>query len=61
VVLTVQLDMQDALVLKNMQANASTFTLALRPATDHGLANPTPVTLDYLQQRFGFRLSDLGR
>jgi Flp pilus assembly protein CpaB len=61
VVVTLELSMQDVLVLKNMEANASDFTLALRPANDHALANPTPVTLDYLQQRFNFRLSDLGR
>ncbi len=61
VVVTLELKMQDVLVLKSMEANATDFTLALRSVNDHALANPTPATLDYLQQRFNFRLPDIGR
>jgi Flp pilus assembly protein CpaB len=61
VVVTLEVTEQDAQVLKYMEWNAADFSLALRPVNDHVLANPTPVTLDYLQQRFHFKQSDLGR
>jgi Flp pilus assembly protein CpaB len=61
IVVTLQVKAQDASVLKYMEQNAASFSLALRPANDHGLAQPTPVTIDYLMKRFGFSLPDMGR
>jgi hypothetical protein len=51
--LTLQVTEQDALVVKYVQGQAGYFALALRPANDHVLANPTPVTIDYLIDHFG--------
>jgi len=61
VVATMQLNEQDALVLKYTQENASGFALALRPANDHDLANPEPVTLEYINKRFGYKLPIAGQ
>lgn len=55
-VVTFQLKEQDALVLQHIQEYASSFTLVLRPANDHDLVTLEPVTLDYINQRFGFKL-----
>ncbi len=55
-VLTLQLKEQDALALQYTLDFASSVTLALRPANDHDLIQLEPVTLDYINQRFNFRL-----
>jgi Flp pilus assembly protein CpaB len=60
-VLTFQLKEQDALVVKYAQLNASDLTLVLRPANDHKLVDPTPVTIEYLRDRFGFATPVPGR
>jgi Flp pilus assembly protein CpaB len=52
-VVTLQVAEQDALVVQYAQGNASTLALALRPANDHDLVNPTPVTIEYLEEKFG--------
>ncbi len=52
-IVTLQVTEQDALVVKYVQGQAGYFALALRPANDHALANPTPVTIDYLIDHFG--------
>ncbi len=52
-IVTLQVTEQEALVVKYVQGQAGYFSLALRPANDHALANPTPVTIDYLIDHFG--------
>jgi Flp pilus assembly protein CpaB len=53
-VMTVQLDEQDALVLKQIEQTAASFSLALRAANDDQEFNPEPVTTEYINKRFGF-------
>jgi Flp pilus assembly protein CpaB len=60
-VVTMQLNEQDALVLKYAEQNSSGLALALRPANDHDLANPEPVTLEYINKRFGYNLPISGQ
>lgn len=60
-VVTLQVKEQDALVVKYAQVNANDFALVLRPANDHKLVDPTPVTIDYLKERFGFSTPVPGR
>ncbi|MCL4489195.1 MAG: Flp pilus assembly protein CpaB [Chloroflexi bacterium] len=55
-VVTLQMKEQDALALQYTLDFASSVTLALRPANDHDLIQLEPVTLDYINQRFNFRL-----
>lgn len=55
-VVTLQMKEQDALVLQYTMDFASSVTLVLRPANDHDLVTLEPVTLDYINQRFNFRL-----
>jgi Flp pilus assembly protein CpaB len=54
-VVTLQLNEQDALVLKYALENSNGLTLVLRPANEIELANPEPVTLDYINKRFGYK------
>jgi Flp pilus assembly protein CpaB len=53
---TFQVDEQDALVLKFIEENATSVSLALRAAGDHDLFNPEPVTLQYVNTRFGYKI-----
>lgn len=57
VVVTLQVNLQDAQVAKFAQVNATDLSLALRPFQDHAASKPDPVTFDYLFKRFGFKLS----
>ncbi len=56
-VITLQMKEQEALVLEYAIENASTVTLFLRPANDHDILPLDPVTLDYIIQRYGYRVS----
>jgi Flp pilus assembly protein CpaB len=60
-VVTMQLKEQDALVLKYAEQNANHITLVLRPANDHDLVTTEPVTLDYINQRFGYKFPSSGQ
>ncbi len=60
-VVTFQMQEQDALVLKYSLENSSGLTLALRPANDTDLANPEPVTLEYINKRFGYKFPIAGQ
>jgi Flp pilus assembly protein CpaB len=55
-VITLQLTEQDALALEYATEHAATVTLFLRPANDHDILTLQPVTLDYIFQRYGYRL-----
>ncbi len=55
-VITLQLKEQEALVLEYAIEHASTVTLFLRPANDHDILAMDPVTLDYINQRYGYKL-----
>jgi Flp pilus assembly protein CpaB len=55
-IVTFQLKEQDALVLHYALESAGSITLVLRPANDHDLVTLEPVTFDYINQRFGFKL-----
>jgi Flp pilus assembly protein CpaB len=54
-VVTFQMQEQDALVLKYALENSSGLTLVLRPANDTELAKPEPVTIEYINKRFGYK------
>jgi Flp pilus assembly protein CpaB len=54
-VITLQMNEQDALVLKYALENSNGLTLVLRPANETELANPEPVTLEYINKRFGYK------
>lgn len=60
-VITFQMNLQDAQVLKYAQLNAADVSLALRRANDHTLEETEPVTLDYINKRFGYQLPTIGR
>lgn len=55
-VITLQLKEQDVLVLEYTQQFASDVTLVLRSAEDHEVLQLEPVTFDYINQRFNFKL-----
>jgi Flp pilus assembly protein CpaB len=55
-VVTLQLKEQESLVLIYAMDHASTLSLVLRPAGDHDLVTLEPVTFDYINQRYGFKL-----
>lgn len=55
-VITLQLKEQDVLVLEYTQQFASDVTLVLRAAEDHEIIPLEPVTFDYVNQRFNFKL-----
>lgn len=56
-VLTLQLKEQDVLVLAYAQQFASDVILVLRPVDDPEILSLEPVTLDYINQRFGYKLA----
>jgi Flp pilus assembly protein CpaB len=60
-VVTFQLNEQDALVLKYSMENSNGITLVLRPANETELSNPEPVTLEYINKRFGYRFPLAGQ
>jgi Flp pilus assembly protein CpaB len=55
-VITLQLKEQDVLALESTQQFASEVTLVLRSAEDHDIQQLEPVTFDYINQRFNFKL-----
>ena len=55
-VVTLQLKEQDAAVLVYTMDFASTVTLVLRPADDREIVPLEPVTFDYINQRYNFKL-----
>ncbi|MBI4787289.1 MAG: Flp pilus assembly protein CpaB [Chloroflexi bacterium] len=55
-VLTLQVKEQDAAVLLYAEEFATEVSLVLRSAGDHDLPTLEPVTFDYINQRFGFKL-----
>lgn len=60
-VITLQLNEQDAQVIKYSLENSNGLTLVLRAANDTELASPEPVNLDYINRRFGYRFPTTGR
>ncbi len=60
-VVTFQLKEQDALVLKYALENSPNIALALRSANDHELIELEPVTYDYINERFNFKLPSSGQ
>lgn len=60
-VVTFQMQEQDAQVLKYSLENSNGLTLVLRPANDSELANPEPVTLEYINKRFGYKFPIAGQ
>ncbi len=55
-VVTLQLKEQEAMVLSYAMDHASAVTLVLRPSNDHELLPLEPVTFEYINQRYGFKL-----
>ncbi len=55
-IVTFQLTEQDALVLQHAMQKADTLNLVLRSSNDHELWELEPVTVDYINKRFGFQL-----
>lgn len=55
-IVTFQLQEQEALVLEYATLNAVNLTLVLRPANDREALTLEPVTFDYINQRYGFKL-----
>ncbi len=60
-IVTFQLKEQDALVLKYAMEQSTGLTLVLRPANDHQLDTLEPVTLEYINKRFGFKFPSAGQ
>lgn len=54
---TLQLTEQDALIFKFTESHAAEWTFVLRPVNDDQLYNPTPMTLDYINKKFGFQFT----
>ncbi|MGB8645022.1 MAG: Flp pilus assembly protein CpaB [Anaerolineae bacterium] len=52
---TFQLKEQDVLVLRHAMAKADSLALVLRAANDTDAPNLEPVTVDYINKRFGFK------
>lgn len=55
-IVTFQVKEQDALVLEYAMLHAENVTLVLRAANDREIVSLEPVTFDYINQRFGFKL-----
>jgi len=55
-IVTFQLTEQEALVLEYALLHAESVTLVLRPANDREIVTLEPVTFDYINQRYGFKL-----
>lgn len=55
-VITLQLKEQDVLVLEYAKQFAADINLVLRPANDREILTLEPVTFDYINQRFGYKL-----
>jgi Flp pilus assembly protein CpaB len=60
-VVTFQLKEQDALVLKYALEKSEGLTLVLRPSNDHQLDTLEPVTMEYINKRFGFKFPTQGQ
>ncbi len=60
-IVTFQLKEQDALMLKYAMDQGGSLTLVLRPANDHQLDTLEPVTLEYINKRFGFKFPTGGQ
>ena len=59
--ITFLVNRQDALVLKFLRETSVEVQLALRAAGDHDIVQTEPVIVDYIDQRFNFSGSLLGR
>ncbi len=59
-IITVVLERQDALALKSAREQG-TIELALRKAGEHKVVQTEPVTLQYLDKRFNFKLATGGK
>lgn len=55
-IITVQLDEQDALVLKHIEETAQATNFVLRSANDDQTFSTEPVTIEYLNKRFNFNV-----
>ncbi len=60
-IVTFQVNEQDALVLKYSIEQSNGLTLVLRHANDHELWTVEPVTLEYINKRFGYRFPTSGQ
>ncbi len=60
-IVTFQLKEQDALVLKYALDQGGNLTLVLRAANDHQIDTLEPVTLEYINKRFGFKFPTAGQ
>lgn len=60
-VITFLVNPQDALVLKFLRETSTEVQLALRAAGDHQVYKTEPVIIDYIDQRFNFTGTLLGR
>ena len=56
-ILTFQLKEQDAMILEYTILHANSVTLVLRSANDHDILPLDPITFDYINQRFNFKLA----
>ncbi len=55
-VVTLELKEQDSMVIVYAREFADDVTLVLRAADDHSLPTLDPVTFDYINQRFGYKM-----
>lgn len=60
-IVTLQVNEQDALVLKHIENTAQNYSFALRAANDDQPFTTEPVTLEYLNKRFKMNIPGLGQ
>lgn len=60
-IVTVELTEQDALTIKHLEQQATSYTFVLRAANDDQIFTTEPVTLDYINKRFKFNIPGLGQ
>lgn len=60
-IITLQVQEQDAMVLKHIEGSASSYAFVLRAANDDEIFTTEPVTLEYINKRFKFNLPGLGQ
>lgn len=56
-ILTFQVKEQEAMILEYTVLHANSVTLVLRPANDHDVLPLEPITFDYINQRYNFKLA----
>lgn len=59
-VITLQMPEQDAVALAQIQSSASSYTFVLRSANDEQIFTTEPVTIEYINKRFNFKIPGLG-